>query len=80
MKRKDLKAKFKSIDFFATDVSFREDGGESFGSIFGAFNSLIIALIVTLYGINKFFIMKNYEDTLFNEYSVKWGLTTDELG
>ena len=80
MKRKDLAAKFKSIDFFATDISFRENGGDSFGSIFGAFNSLIITLIVAIYGINKFIILKNYEDTLFNEYSVKWGLTNDELG
>ena len=71
MKKKNLKAKFKSIDFFATDISFRENGGDSFGSIFGAFNSLIIALIVAIYGINKFIIMQNYEETVFNEYSVK---------
>ena len=50
---------------------FRENGGDSFGSIFGAFISLIIALITAIYGINKFIIMQNYEKKVFNEYSVK---------
>ena len=48
--RKTLGAYFKNIDFFATDVTFKENGGNSFGSIFGAFISLLIALIVASYG------------------------------
>ena len=79
-KRNGLQTYFKRVDIFGTDVAFRESGGESFGSIFGAVNSLIIVLIVSLYGINKFTIMNHYEDTLFNEYTVKQGLTTDLLG
>ena len=58
-----LKRSFKNIDFFSTNISFRENGGDSFGSIFGACISSIIALVVALYGINKFIIMSNYEDT-----------------
>ena len=71
MKRKDFKSCFKKIDFYATDVSFRENGSESFGSIFGSINSLIIAMVVALYGINKYVIMSNYDDTKYYDYSVK---------
>ena len=62
-KRNGLSAYLKRVDIFGTDVAFRESGGESFGSIFGAINSLMIVLIVSLYGINKFTIMSGYEDT-----------------
>ena len=79
VRRKGFGTYFKSIDIFATDVSFKENGSESFGSIFGSMNSLIIVLIAALYGINKFVIMTNFEDTNFSEYTVIKGLTTDEL-
>ena len=66
--RKTFSAKFKQIDFFATDIAFKENGGNSFGSIFGACISLLIALVVASYGLNKFFIMYNYEDSNFDEF------------
>ena len=66
--RKTLSARFKQIDFFATDIAFRENSGNSFGSVFGATISLLIALVVASYGFNKFFVMYNYEDTIFNEF------------
>ena len=60
---KSLKRSFKNIDFFSTNINFRENGGDSFGSVFGACISSMIALVVTLYGVNKFIIMSNYDDT-----------------
>ena len=71
---------FKKMDFFSSDVSFRENGGDSFGSVFGACMSLLIFLVVALYGINKFVIMSDYADTQFNEYSIKNGLVNKEIG
>ena len=68
---------FKKIDLFATNIAFREDGGDQFGSIFGALISLLVSLIVAVYGLNKFIIMKDHEDTHFNEYSERNGLSTE---
>ena len=62
---------FKKLDMFSSNVSFRENGGDSFGSIFGACWSMVIIFVVMTYGINKFFIMCDYADTQFNEYTVK---------
>ena len=55
------------------------NGSNSFGSIFGACNSLIIALVLAAYGINKFLIMWNYDDTNFNEFPVKNELSDKEF-
>ena len=63
-----LRAQFKRIDLFATDITFRENDGKRFGTVFGACVSLIIALIVAIYAFNKFLVMVNYEDTNFNEF------------
>ena len=70
----------KRIDYFQKDISFRESGGDSFGSVFGAFMSLIVWAIVVLYGFNRFIIMRNYEDTNYMEYSVKNGLSKELVG
>ena len=71
VKRNKLNAYFRNFDLFSKNIAFRENGEDSFGSIFGAFTSLIILLIVATYGINKFSIMLDYGDTNFNEYKVK---------
>ena len=72
MRRKGiLTTHFKAIDLFTTNVGFRENGGNSFGSVFGACISLLVLLTTSLYGANKFFIMSGYEDTQFSEYLVK---------
>ena len=60
VKRKNFATWFKKVDFFATDVGFRENGGDKFGSVFGACTSLLIALIVASYCFNKFLIMLNH--------------------
>ena len=77
VKRNSWERNFKKFDLFATNIAFREDGGDQFGSIFGALISLLVTLIVAVYGLNKFIIMKDHEDTQFNEYSVKNGLSTE---
>ena len=71
---------FKSLDLFSTNFTFKTNGNDSFQTGFGACMSLMIMLIVALYGINKFFIMRNYDDTSFNEYIVTNGLTNDAIG
>lgn len=52
-KKTTFRSQFKSLDFFSTNVGFREHGGESFKTVFGACLSLLIALLVGAYGFNK---------------------------
>ena len=70
VKRNSVKTYFKSVDIFATDISFKENGSQSFGSIFGSSVSLMIVFIIALYGLDRFIVMANYEDTNFSEYIV----------
>ena len=70
----------KRLDFFATNIAFRENRGDSFGSVFGACTSLFIALIVASYATRRIGIMFDNSDTKFNEYSVKNGLSQEEFG
>ena len=65
---------------FGTNIAFKVDGGDNIGSVFGASISILVALIVTAYGFNKFVIMKYYEDTSYNDYTVKNGLSTETFG
>ena len=78
--RKTLSRTFKKLDLFSTDISFRENGGDSFGSIFGACLSIIIAIVVISYSFINFNVMRNYEDTTFNEYIVKQSISSEEFG
>ena len=77
IKRKNLNSYFKRVDFFARDIAFKEDGGSSFGSIFGACTSLLIVLIVASYGASKFLILVNYEDTRLQEFVEKKQLSDE---
>ena len=45
-KRNKLVSYSKRFDFFKTNIEFRENGGDSFGSVFGTCMSFMIALIV----------------------------------
>ena len=76
-KRNKLSTYFSSLDFFHTNIEFRENGGHALGSVFGACISIIISMVVVLYGINKFFVMINYDDTQYSEFTVKNGLSLD---
>ena len=79
-KQKNFATHFKTVDLFARQVSFRMDKQDSFGSIFGAAISLVITVLALLYGVNKFIIMSNYDDTSFNQFSDKNGLSEEVFG
>ena len=80
IQKKKFIAFVKNADLFASDVAFRENGGNRFGSVFGSLTSILIALIVASYGINKFIIMSQYNDTVFNNYTERNGLSEEEIG
>ena len=79
VKKRNFSRTFKQFDFFATNITFKEDGSDSFGSIFGAFMSLLIALIVASYGIKKFIDMINYNDTNFSEFKTDNSLSEEVI-
>ena len=57
----------KSIDIFGEQVNFNIDGENSHKSFFGSFVTIIIALIVVSYGLDKFILMTEYRDTIHQE-------------
>ena len=61
------RAAFHSIDLFSLDVDFRENKQQRFTTWFGCFLSILILTIVGYYGVIKFSLMTNYEDTRFQE-------------
>ena len=71
--------KFRKIDLYSQRIGFRVNGNDSLGSIFGACISLVMITIVATYGFHKFLVMKNYDDTRFNEYVGKNELLNHEL-
>ena len=79
VKNSSLSRSARQFDFFSKGISFQVDGRDSYGSIFGTFTSLIIVLVIATYGIHKFLIMLNYEDTNFNEFSVQNELSLKEF-
>ena len=78
--RKTLSRSFKKLDLFSTDISFRENGGDSFGSIFGSCISLIIAIVVINYSFANFIVMREYGNTNINEYITKKSISSEEFG
>ena len=78
--KKTLSRNFKKLDLFSTDISFRENGGDSFGSIFGACISLIIAIVVINYSFANFTVMREYGNTTINEYITKKSISPEEFG
>ena len=57
-------------DLFARDVSFRENGGQSFTSVCGSLVSILIYAVTALYAFNKTLILTQREDTSLTEYTV----------
>ena len=70
IKRKTISRYFRKIDLFSKDISFRENEGDSFGSSFGSFLSLIVFFIIGMYGNKKLSILVNREDTKIMDYVV----------
>ena len=54
-----------SIDKYRESPSFSITGSSGYPSICGTLISLLVLAVVIPYGSNKFFIMKDYEDTNF---------------
>ena len=42
---------FKRLDLIKRNISFREKGNEFYGSIFGSFITLLIIIVISIYGI-----------------------------
>ena len=57
-----------TADLFAKDVSFRENNGQSFTTIFGSLVSILICSVTALYAFNKTVILLSYEDTNLTHY------------
>ena len=79
-KKRTFGSSFKKIDMFASDVSFRENGGDSFGSITGSVMSLAIILLVASYGFRRCVTVMHYADTNQNQFVVKKQLTQEVVG
>ena len=67
MKKKFFKI-FQKSDLFAQNVAFRENGGDSFTSCYGASISILITIITCIYAANKMLILKERDDTLISSY------------
>ena len=78
-KKKSLSNSFNKLDLFSSNVTFLVNGNQTLGSTFGALTSIILIVLLSIYGFNKFLVMLNYEDTRFNEFVVKNGLFNHEL-
>ena len=79
MALKSLSDNFKKLDLYSQNISFRINDNNSLGSICGACVSLVLMILVATYGFHKFLVMKNYDDTRFNEYVGKNELLDHEL-
>ena len=75
--KRNLGRSLKQFDFFASNITFKQDGSSSFGSFFGALTSLLITIIVASYGIKKFIDMINYDDTNFSDFKTDNALSKE---
>ena len=66
--KKKLNKFFQKSDLFAQNVAFRENGGDSFTSCYGASVSILITIITCIYAANKLIILKERDDTLISSY------------
>ncbi|CDW85794.1 UNKNOWN [Stylonychia lemnae] len=57
--KKQMKDKFKSLDYFGQTVTFTYDGADQFKTTFGASVSLVLILILMLFGVYKFVYLVN---------------------
>ena len=73
---KSVAKMFMRVDFFGEKASFHIDGEQSYNSIFGAIISIGIIGTIMAYGINKYKIMKNFEETNFQQ-SMSRGVISD---
>ena len=60
---------FHQIDLFPQDMSFRENGGDSFKTTCGALLSFVLIMMIGLYSVQKYLILVERDDTLISEFS-----------
>ena len=59
------------VDLFGTSPAFSIDGHSSYGSLCGAAVSVVIFATVFAFSLRKYEVMTNFEDTRFQEITVK---------
>ena len=73
-----LGEKMMEIDKYGESASFNIAGKSSFPSVYGTLISILVLVIVIPYAINKFVVMRNYEDTNFSSITQEDGTSLNE--
>ena len=75
-----LKRLLGVADFYGRDVTFRENGGQSFTSVFGSLVSILISIVTALYASRKLVILIERGDTNVTQYLSTNDLEAKEYG
>ena len=59
------------IDKYGESASFNIAGKSSYPSVYGTLISILILFVVIPCGVNKFFVMRDYEDTNFQSIIIE---------
>ena len=62
---KRISKSYKLLDTFGESVGFTVDGSATHRTCIGSFVSMIVFILVFIYGFEKYFIMMDREDTNF---------------
>ena len=69
------------IDKYGESASFNIAGRSSYPSVYGTIISMLILAVAFPYGVNKFVVMKNYEDTNFQSITLENEISAyEEIG
>ena len=73
--------KVLQIDKYGESASFNISGRSSYTSVYGTIISMLVFIVVIPYGVNKFVVMKNYEDTKFQAITLENEISAyEEIG
>ena len=70
----------QKLDLFGSGMSFRENGNQSLKTNCGALLSIVILIVVLIYGANKFRILIGREDSTNTEYMVSDSISDKVIG
>ena len=59
------------IDKYGEQASFNMGGNSSFSSVHGTLISILVLAIVIPYGVNKYLVMKDRDDTNFESITIE---------
>ena len=69
------------IDKYGESASFNIAGKSSYPSVYGTIISMLVLAVVIPYGLNKFVVMKSYEDTKFQAITLENEISAyEEIG